>query len=108
MEQNASSSQMLHVMAREWHDLWISPGCILTAALIFDLMSHSSDVNECLTGSHNCVTGQICINTEGSFRCQRETSCGTGYELKDDNTCQGNAAVEKSLWTWHNGTKSIL
>ncbi|XP_073336936.1 fibulin-1-like isoform X2 [Pagrus major] len=46
------------------------------------------DVNECLTGSHNCVTGQVCINTEGSFRCQRETSCGTGYELKDDNACQ--------------------
>uniref|UniRef100_A0A671VIF5 Fibulin-1 n=1 Tax=Sparus aurata TaxID=8175 RepID=A0A671VIF5_SPAAU len=46
------------------------------------------DVNECLTGSHNCVIGQGCINTEGSFRCQRETSCGTGYELKDDNACQ--------------------
>ncbi|KAM3588051.1 uncharacterized protein V6R79_020058 [Siganus canaliculatus] len=46
------------------------------------------DVNECLMGSHNCVSGQVCINTEGSFRCQRETSCGTGYELKDDNTCQ--------------------
>ncbi|XP_059181640.1 fibulin-1-like [Centropristis striata] len=46
------------------------------------------DINECLTGNHNCILGQICINTEGSFRCQRETSCGTGYELKDDNTCK--------------------
>ncbi|XP_054480447.1 fibulin-1-like [Anoplopoma fimbria] len=46
------------------------------------------DVNECFTSSHNCVLGQVCINTEGSFRCQRETSCGTGYELKDDNACQ--------------------
>ncbi|XP_031140638.1 fibulin-1 isoform X2 [Sander lucioperca] len=46
------------------------------------------DVNECLNGGHNCVLGQVCINTEGSFRCQRETSCGTGYELKDDNNCQ--------------------
>lgn len=46
------------------------------------------DVNECLTGSHNCIFGQVCINTEGSFRCQRETSCGTGYELKEDNSCQ--------------------
>ncbi|XP_019134465.1 fibulin-1 isoform X2 [Larimichthys crocea] len=45
------------------------------------------DVNECLTNRHNCVGGQVCINTEGSFRCQRETSCGTGYELKDDNSC---------------------
>ncbi|XP_038566122.1 fibulin-1-like [Micropterus salmoides] len=46
------------------------------------------DINECLTGSHNCIFGQVCINTEGSFRCQRETSCGTGYELTDANTCQ--------------------
>ncbi|XP_044042847.1 fibulin-1-like isoform X3 [Siniperca chuatsi] len=46
------------------------------------------DVNECLTGSHNCVSGQVCINTEGSFRCQRETGCGTGYELTDNNSCQ--------------------
>ncbi|TDG96789.1 hypothetical protein EPR50_G00232410 [Perca flavescens] len=46
------------------------------------------DVNECLNGGHNCVLGQVCINTEGSFRCQRESSCGTGYELRDDNNCQ--------------------
>ncbi|KAM7367014.1 hypothetical protein PAMP_014940 [Pampus punctatissimus] len=46
------------------------------------------DVNECLTGNHNCVFGQVCINTEGSFRCQRETGCGTGYELTDNNKCQ--------------------
>lgn len=49
----------------------------------------SSDINECLIGAHNCVAGQVCINTDGSFRCQRETSCGTGYELRDDNTCLG-------------------
>ncbi|XP_077356201.1 fibulin-1-like isoform X1 [Festucalex cinctus] len=46
------------------------------------------DINECLLGAHNCVTGQACINTEGSFRCQRETGCGTGYELTDSNQCK--------------------
>ncbi|XP_047430594.1 fibulin-1-like isoform X2 [Mugil cephalus] len=46
------------------------------------------DVNECLIGSHNCVFGQVCINTEGSFRCHRETGCGTGYELTANNNCQ--------------------
>ncbi|XP_056224283.1 fibulin-1-like isoform X1 [Seriola aureovittata] len=46
------------------------------------------DVNECVTGGHNCIFGQFCINTEGSFRCQRETSCGTGYDLKENNSCQ--------------------
>ncbi|XP_069013008.1 fibulin-1-like [Embiotoca jacksoni] len=46
------------------------------------------DVNECLTGSHNCVFGKVCINTEGSFRCRREISCGTGYKFTDNNYCQ--------------------
>ncbi|KAL4625076.1 fibulin-1 isoform X2 [Arapaima gigas] len=46
------------------------------------------DINECLLGSHNCRTGERCINTIGSYRCQRETSCGTGYELTDGNECK--------------------
>lgn len=45
------------------------------------------DMNECLTNP--CAIGQICINTAGSFRCQRETSCGTGYELTENNLCKG-------------------
>uniref|UniRef100_A0AAY5F2S8 Fibulin-1 n=1 Tax=Electrophorus electricus TaxID=8005 RepID=A0AAY5F2S8_ELEEL len=46
------------------------------------------DINECLLGSHHCRTGERCINTLGSYRCQREISCGTGYELTDSNTCK--------------------
>uniref|UniRef100_A0A672Z2N7 Fibulin-1 n=1 Tax=Sphaeramia orbicularis TaxID=375764 RepID=A0A672Z2N7_9TELE len=46
------------------------------------------DVNECITGKHNCIFGQVCINTEGSFRCQREIACGTGYQLTDKDTCE--------------------
>ncbi|XP_041833833.1 fibulin-1-like isoform X2 [Melanotaenia boesemani] len=44
------------------------------------------DVDECLTGSHNCAPGHVCLNTEGSFRCQ--SSCGTGFLLTDDNICK--------------------
>ncbi|XP_075066447.1 fibulin-1 isoform X2 [Mixophyes fleayi] len=46
------------------------------------------DINECISGTHNCKVGQICINQLGSFRCQREINCGTGYELTDDNSCK--------------------
>ncbi|XP_074534584.1 fibulin-1 isoform X1 [Halichoeres trimaculatus] len=46
------------------------------------------DINECLLGASNCRGGERCINLEGSFRCQREVSCGTGYELTDTNNCQ--------------------
>uniref|UniRef100_A0A8C9FJ77 Fibulin-1 n=1 Tax=Pavo cristatus TaxID=9049 RepID=A0A8C9FJ77_PAVCR len=46
------------------------------------------DINECITGTHSCGIGQTCVNTLGSFRCQRDTSCGTGYELTDDSRCK--------------------
>ncbi|KAK5613724.1 hypothetical protein CRENBAI_017149 [Crenichthys baileyi] len=46
------------------------------------------DINECLLGSSNCRGGERCINTEGSFRCIREVSCGTGYELTENNDCK--------------------
>ncbi|KAM9496934.1 fibulin-1 isoform 2-T2 [Clarias gariepinus] len=46
------------------------------------------DINECLLGAHHCRPGERCINTQGSFRCQREVSCGTGYELTDSNMCK--------------------
>ncbi|KAI1882573.1 hypothetical protein AGOR_G00252150 [Albula goreensis] len=46
------------------------------------------DINECLLGSHACRQGQSCINNVGSYRCQREVNCGTGYELTDNNNCQ--------------------
>ncbi|XP_036376120.1 fibulin-1-like isoform X2 [Megalops cyprinoides] len=46
------------------------------------------DINECLLGSHSCRPGERCINTDGSYRCQREVSCGTGYELTDNNNCK--------------------
>lgn len=49
------------------------------------------DVNECITGGQSCRLGETCVNTAGSFRCQRDSSCGTGYELTEDNDCKGTA-----------------
>ncbi|XP_056595280.1 fibulin-1 isoform X2 [Triplophysa dalaica] len=46
------------------------------------------DINECLLGAHLCRSGERCINTVASYRCQREVSCGTGYELTDNNKCE--------------------
>ncbi|KAL6459929.1 hypothetical protein MHYP_G00316880 [Metynnis hypsauchen] len=60
--------------------------CLKGYRLKFDGYS-CEDYNECLAGVHSCRPGERCINTQGSYRCQRETSCGTGYELTDSNTC---------------------
>ncbi|XDV53525.1 hypothetical protein PO909_022003 [Leuciscus waleckii] len=46
------------------------------------------DINECVLGAAQCRPGERCINTLGSYRCQREVSCGTGYELTDSNQCE--------------------
>uniref|UniRef100_A0A8D0D215 Fibulin-1 n=1 Tax=Sander lucioperca TaxID=283035 RepID=A0A8D0D215_SANLU len=55
------------------------------------------DINECLLGASNCRGGERCINTEGSFRCQREVSCGTGYELTDNNNCKDIDECESGI-----------
>ena len=48
---------------------------------MFDLLV---DVNECLTGEHNC--SHNCSNTPGSFECK----CRDGYSLDlDGSSCSG-------------------
>uniref|UniRef100_A0A8C7VUE9 Fibulin-1 n=1 Tax=Oncorhynchus mykiss TaxID=8022 RepID=A0A8C7VUE9_ONCMY len=56
------------------------------------------DINECLLGASNCRGGEHCINTVGSFRCQREVSCGTGYELTDSNNCKGQRSQHNASY----------
>lgn len=58
-------------------------------SFILTLDSLSPDINECLNSSNNCATGQVCINTRGSFYCRRKKRCGMGYELQEDSSCQG-------------------
>uniref|UniRef100_A0A3B3H9L7 Fibulin-1 n=1 Tax=Oryzias latipes TaxID=8090 RepID=A0A3B3H9L7_ORYLA len=55
------------------------------------------DIDECLTGRHNCGPGQVCLNTDGSFDCKPR--CGTGYVLTAENHCED--IDECALWT-HN------
>ncbi|XP_064604408.1 fibulin-2-like isoform X2 [Liolophura sinensis] len=39
------------------------------------------DIDECSAGTAICPLGQVCLNTEGSYRCQRgvDTSCPAGF-----------------------------
>ena len=50
--------------------------------------ANCEDLNEC--AFNPCAAGFACINTIGSYRCQRVThddTCGTGYYLNKNNTC---------------------
>ncbi|XP_062058684.1 fibulin-1 isoform X2 [Lepus europaeus] len=70
--------------------------CFVGYQLMADGVS-CEDVNECITGGHHCQLGESCINTVGSFRCQRDSSCGTGYELTDDNKCKDIDECESGI-----------
>lgn len=68
---------------------WVSDG-----ELARKCKSNESDVNECQIGTHDCMDGQRCDNTVGSFLCSRTSGCGTGYTLnyqtgicEDDDEC---------------------
>ncbi len=52
-----------------------------------------SDINECVSQTGPCHRGQICINTVGSYICQRNSvNCGRGYHLNEEGTrCVGTA-----------------
>ncbi|XP_004700279.2 fibulin-1 isoform X2 [Echinops telfairi] len=70
--------------------------CFVGYQLLPDGVS-CEDVNECITGTHSCRLGETCINTVGSFRCQRDSSCGTGYELTDNNDCKDIDECESGI-----------
>ena len=40
------------------------------------------DINECLSGEHNCNNNNYCVNTVGGFECV----CENGYK-GDGTTC---------------------
>ena len=42
------------------------------------------DIDECITGVHNCTLNQQCVNRLGDYDCK----CVHGYELLD-GVCEG-------------------
>ncbi|KAB0396628.1 hypothetical protein E2I00_020158, partial [Balaenoptera physalus] len=70
--------------------------CFVGYQLLPDGVS-CEDINECIMGGQNCRLGESCINTVGSFRCQRDSSCGTGYELTEDNDCKDIDECESGI-----------
>ena len=44
-----------------------------------------ADINECLTGAHNCSSDAACNNTKGAFYC----TCRPGF-TGDGQNCKGD------------------
>lgn len=53
-------------------------------SLTFSLIS---DNDECKLGTHHCGLDSICINMQGSFRCEQQ-SCRQGYRMSADGRCE--------------------
>lgn len=67
---------------------WFSSGCngiqlIISLYLSINfkrlLISFYTDINECAIGTHSCTADELCINTEGSFRCEYNAPSGSMY-----------------------------
>lgn len=53
------------------------------------------DIDECVTLTQPCSPGFNCINTAGSFMCQRKIMCSRGYHASPDrSTCVGTTRRE--------------
>ncbi|KAM8754013.1 fibulin-2-like isoform 1-T2 [Acanthopagrus schlegelii] len=53
------------------------------------------DINEC-SSAHACQLGERCVNTVGSFTCQRLITCPPGHQINNDICEDINECVQQS------------
>ncbi|KAM9813526.1 fibulin-2 [Neosynchiropus ocellatus] len=54
------------------------------------------DIDECSTGRHNCSSGQVCYNLQGSYRCL-SFNCPYNYQKVSDTRCERVSCPGNSL-----------
>lgn len=54
----------------------------------------SADINECLS-ARACQLSERCVNTAGSYVCQRLITCSPGYQINND-VCEGTTLSAES------------
>ncbi|XP_078728583.1 fibulin-2-like [Lampetra fluviatilis] len=74
--------------SQQCHDTGLAAVCSCFAGHELKEDGHTcQDVNECLVESHTCLPGQRCVNTVGSFLCERNVPCIPGFQMGFDNQC---------------------
>ena len=58
--------------------------CECSAGFERNLNQKCVDIDECLTETHNCLFGHLCVNTSGSFTCKPKTTKTTNFCKKHD------------------------
>ena len=60
--------------------------CLETKMLFFILGNVCADIDECLSGTHDCLTPDIetCYNTIGAYFCESQNSEGNEGECQGD------------------------
>lgn len=94
-------------MGHEWDSLTLPPRLALGPAagtwgeavpVSLSPTPPSADINECTSLPEPCRPGFSCINTVGSYTCQKNPLlCGRGYHSSQDGTkCVGKASASPS------------
>ncbi|XP_034554253.1 fibulin-2 isoform X2 [Notolabrus celidotus] len=56
------------------------------------------DVDECATNTHSCRPSEQCLNTVGSFVCERQVTCPAGYQRRN-SVCED---IDECVLRTHN------
>ena len=87
VKRDLRAAENIAMVGQSFHNCFDKPGVSLlfgstkTKENFFFVVE---DIDECLSGTHNCHTDANCTNTKGSFYC----TCHTGYS-GDGVTCVG-------------------
>lgn len=85
----AALSKTIHPTSYIMHLLFIH--FLLTETFfVYSFFKHP-DINECLS-AHACQLNERCVNTAGSYSCQRMITCPPGYQIQN-SVCEGTAQL---------------
>lgn len=90
------AAQLIEMKEKKWQLEENRPERLHSVSHYSDSLS-SPDINECTSLPEPCKPGFNCINTVGSYTCQRNTlTCSRGYHSNEEGTrCIGKVGLQR-------------